>query len=266
VTPHLVDSHCHVQHYGGDELQAVLERARQRNVREFLVPAVRLDEADDLLTMAEREDGLWCSLGVHPHDAASWSGEHDRRRLEDLVSHPRVVAVGECGLDFYYDHAAREVQEAVFREQIEVAMESDLPIIVHNRESNEAMSAILQRDEFRGLRADLHSFAGGIEMARLLAPLGHYFGVSGMVTFPKAENVREALRVIPTDRLLIETDTPYLAPVPHRGRKNEPGFVVEIAERLAQELGQGFVELVELSTGNFRRLFSRTAVLAEKGA
>jgi TatD DNase family protein len=259
VTAGLVDSHCHLQHFAAEERAAVLDRARARGVAEFLVPAVRLDEADDLLALCEREPGVWCALGVHPHDAASWRGDADATRLRELVAHPRVVAVGECGLDFYYDHAPRDLQEAVFLAQIDVAADAGLPIVVHNRESNETMSGILASRPPGAPTADLHSFAGGLEMARRLVPLGHYFGVSGMVTFPKADNVREALAAVPDERLLVETDTPYLAPAPHRGRRNEPAWVVEVAQRLAAERAMAPPELARLTGDNFRRLFPKTA-------
>lgn len=258
----LIDSHCHLQHYAGDERRAVLERARSRSVRGFLVPAVRLDEADDLLSFCEAEEGVWCALGVHPHDASSWTPEHGSR-LRDLLAHPRAVAVGECGLDFYYDHAPREVQERVFREQIELAIELELPVVVHNRESNEAMVEVMSDPAYRELRADFHSFAGGLSMARSLLPLETVFGVSGMVTFPKAANVRECLAEIPPERLLVETDTPYLAPVPYRGRRNEPAYVVEVAERLAQELSLTVSEVASRTTATFSSFFRKAAAVRE---
>jgi TatD DNase family protein len=169
------------------------------------------------------------------------------------------VAVGECGLDFFYDHAPRDAQERVFRAQIEIAIELDLPVVIHNRDSNDAMVGVVGTPAYRGLRADFHSFAGGLAMARALAPAGHYFGGSGMVTFPKADNVREALPELPRDRLLVETDTPYLAPVPYRGQRNEPAYVVEIAARLASELAISPEQLADLTTDNFFRLFSKAA-------
>jgi len=257
----LIDSHCHLQHFEGDERRRVLERARVRGVGGFLVPAVRLEEAEDLLAFSEAEPDVWCALGVHPHDAASWSVEHPGR-LRDLLAHPRAVAVGECGLDFFYDHAPRDVQERVFRAQIEIALEVELPVVVHNRDSNAAMAAVLGDPAYRELRADLHSFAGGREMARELLPLATIFGVSGMVTFPKADNVREVLPEIPHDRLLVETDTPYLAPVPYRGKRNEPAYVVEVASRLADELALATEAVGELTTANFFRFFSRARAAA----
>jgi TatD DNase family protein len=222
----------------------------------FLVPAIRLDEAESLLAFAEREPGVWCALGVHPHDASTWN-EGDERRLRDLLGHPKAVAVGECGLDFHYDHAPREVQERVFASQLRVAAELGLPAVVHNRESNERMLAIVTRPEFARARCDFHSFAGGLDMAKTLEPRGHLFGVSGMITFPKAGDVRETIAAIAADRLLVETDTPYLAPVPHRGKRNEPAFVVEIAERLAAERRMSLKEISEQTTATFFRTFPK---------
>jgi TatD DNase family protein len=263
VTPRLVDSHCHLQHFPPEERAGALDRARARGVTGFLVPAVRLDEAEELLRLCEAEPDVWCALGVHPHEAASWRGAADAARLRDLLEHPRAVAVGECGLDFHYDHAPRPVQEAAFRDQIEIAADLGLPIVVHNRESNSVMLALLEERGAAGPVADLHSFAGGAEMARRLLPLGHYFGVSGMVTFPKAGDVRAALAGLPDDRLLVETDTPYLAPAPYRGRRNEPAWVVEVAERLAAERGTTPAELARRTTDNFRRLFPRAVPAAD---
>ncbi len=252
----LIDSHCHLQHFPPEERRQVLARARGRGVEGFLIPSVRLSEADDLLSFCESEPGVWCALGVHPHDASTWE-EGDERRLAALLAHPKAVAVGECGLDYFYDHAPRDVQERVFRAQIEVALEAGLPVVVHNRDSNDAMLAVLEDSAHRNLKVDLHSFAGGVDMARRAVALGCWFGISGMVTFPKAENVREVLPLIPRHRLLVETDTPYLAPVPYRGKRNEPAFVVEVATRLARELGLSFEELSTESTRAFHALFGK---------
>lgn len=248
----LIDSHCHLQHFELPERREVVARARERGVGGFLVPAVRLSEADDLLSFCESEPDVWCALGVHPHDASSWQAGDDRR-LRELLSHPKAVAVGECGLDFYYDHAPRDVQERVFRAQIELALELELPVVVHNRDSNEKMLEVLGDPAYRGLRADLHSFAGGLDMARRALDLDVdcWFGVSGMVTFPKADNVREVLPLIPRERLLVETDTPYLAPVPYRGQRNEPAYVIEVGARLAREIRSSNLELESWTTQAF---------------
>jgi TatD DNase family protein len=256
--PFLVDSHCHLQYLDPDERAAAVARARARGVDGFLIPATRLDQAEELIAWCRSHENTWCALGVHPHDAASWKAG-DERRLADLVADPHVVAVGECGLDFYYDHAPRAVQEEVLRAQWRVAVAAGLPAIVHNRDSNERMLAILAEREFAALRADFHSFAGGVEMARTLVARDFAFGFSGMITFAKADNVREVIPLVPRRRLLVETDTPYLAPVPHRGKPNEPAFTCEIAERLGRELGLELDEVAELTTRNFFELFPRAA-------
>lgn len=263
----LIDSHCHLQHFELPERREVVARARARGIGGFLVPAVRLSEADDLLSFCESEPDVWCALGVHPHDAGSWEAGDDRR-LREMLAHPKAVAVGECGLDFYYDHAPRDVQERVFRAQIELALELGLPVVVHNRDSNEKMLEVLGESAYRGLRADLHSFAGGLDMARraLELDVACWFGVSGMVTFPKADNVREVLPLIPRDRLLVETDTPYLAPVPHRGQRNEPAYVVEVAVRLAEVLRTSS-EKIEVDTNQaFAALFSEAEFDVRQGS
>ena len=253
--PGLVDSHCHLQSLSPDEREAALDRARARGVRGFLVPATKLEDADELLALCERHADVWCALGVHPHEASRW-GTGDAERLGALLRHPRAVAVGECGLDFHYDFAPRAQQERALREQWRVALELGLPVVVHNRESEGAMLELLADSAFETLRADFHSYSGGLEMARRLLSRGvSWLGVSGMVTFKKADNVRAPLAFVPADRLLVETDTPYLAPVPHRGKPNEPAYVVEVAERLAQELGSEPGRVAAQTTANFCALF-----------
>lgn len=256
--PRVVDSHCHLQHLEPEARERALDEARERGVGGFLVPAIRLDEAESLLAFAERHADVWCALGVHPHEAASWRAG-DERRLADLLAHPRAVAVGECGLDFFYDHAPREVQAAVLREQWRVALALDLPVVVHNRDSDEAMLDIVREAEFAGLRADFHSFAGSPEMAGELRRRGACFGFSGMVTFARAENIRTLLAATPLERVLVETDTPYLAPVPHRGKPNRPAWVVEVLERVARERSLTTAETAAATTGNFFRLFAKAA-------
>jgi len=254
----LIDSHCHLQSLPAEERVPALDRARERGVSGFLIPGIRLDEAEEILRFCEAEPGVWCALGVHPHEAASWR-EGDLDRLRGLLAHPKAVAVGECGLDFFYDHAPRELQERVLVEQLRLAVELGLPAVIHNRDSSEEMTRLLSRPELAGLVCDLHSFAGGEGMALALASRGHYFGVSGMITFPKADNVRASLPLLPRERLLVETDTPYLAPVPHRGRRNEPAYVVEVAERLALELTTTRETIESATTRAFFRLFQRAA-------
>jgi TatD DNase family protein len=252
----VVDSHCHLQSLPPDEREAALDAARARGVRGFLVPATRLDEAEDILGFCHRHPDVWCALGTHPHEAASWRAG-DGERLARLLADPKAVAVGECGLDFHYDHAPRQVQLDVMREQWRLALDLGLPVVVHNRDSNEAMLGALRDPAFAGLAADFHSFAGGLEMARELLARGFYLGLSGMITFPKAANVREVLSILPAERALVETDTPYLAPVPYRGRPNRPAYVVEVAHGLAAATGASPETVAEQTTRNFFRLFSK---------
>ncbi|HEX2165405.1 MAG TPA: TatD family hydrolase [Thermoanaerobaculia bacterium] len=254
----LIDSHCHLQSLDPDDRERALDEARERGVAGFLVPAIRLDDADEVLALCHRHPDVWCALGTHPHDAAGWR-EGDAARLADLAGDPRCVAIGECGLDFHYDHSPREVQGRAMREQWRLAIELGLPVVVHNRESNEAMLAALAEPEFAALQADFHSFAGGLPMARELIARGFYLGVTGMITFRAADNVREVIPHLPPDRELVETDTPYLAPVPYRGRPNRPAYVVEVARRLAEERGESFEETCRRTGENFFRLFARAA-------
>jgi TatD DNase family protein len=253
-----IDSHCHLQSLPPEERERALDAARERGVRGFLVPAIKLDEAEDVLALCHRHPDVWCALGTHPHDAASWQ-DGDVERLRSLLADPKAVAVGECGLDFFYDHSPRETQLRVLREQWALAVELGLPAVVHNRDSNDEMLAVLREEPFRDLQADFHSFAGGLVMARELIDRGCYLGFTGMITFPKAGNVREVIPILPPDRCLVETDTPYLAPVPYRGQPNRPAYVVEIAARLARETGETFEQVCRRTGENFFRLFAKAA-------
>jgi|CXWL01.1.fsa_nt_gi TatD DNase family protein len=252
----LIDSHCHLVSLAADEREAAIAAARARGVGGFLVPATSLAQADEILDLCRRHDDVWCALGVHPHDAKGWQPGDDAR-LRALAADPNVVAIGECGLDFHYDFAPRDVQADVLRAQWRLAVELDLPVVVHNRESDEAMLAIVREPEFAGLRGDFHSFAGSLEMADELLARGFYLGVTGMVTFKAADNIRALLARIPDDRLLVETDTPFLAPIPYRGKPNRPAYVVEVAMRVAAERGSDLAAVAAATTASFFRLFAR---------
>ncbi len=262
--PFLVDSHCHLQYLEPAARDQAIERAHSRGVDGLLVPATLLAQAEELLALCHAHENLWCALGVHPHEAATWQSG-DESRLRELLSDPKAVAVGECGLDFFYDHAPRDVQEAALRAQWRVALELDLPAIVHNRDSNERMLALFAESEFASLKVDFHSFAGGREMAATIVARGARLGMSGMITFPRADNVREVIADTPRDRFLVETDTPYLAPVPYRGKPNEPAYTVEIATRLGLELGLDLEATAALTTENFFRFFPKARATAALG-
>lgn len=253
----VVDSHCHLQSLVAAELEAILGRARDRGVRGFLVPAVHLDEADRLLEIAAGHNDIWLALGVHPHEAKRW-GRGSQERLGDLLKEPQVVAVGECGLDFHYDLSPRDKQLSCVIEQWELAKALDLPVIVHNRESDEVIAAeVVARPALAGVRGVFHSFSGTDALLATVLEAGFHVGYSGMVTFKAAENVRGALAATPVERVLVETDSPYLAPVPHRGQTNEPGFVVEVAHRVAAEKALAVEDLVARTTATFFALFPR---------
>jgi TatD DNase family protein len=255
----LVDSHCHVQQIDAGERDSCLDQARECGVDGFLVPALNLEDAETLFELADRHADLWIAVGVHPHEAKRWA-DGDQKRLAELLSHDKVVAVGECGLDFHYDFSPRDRQAWAMREQWEVAVDARLPVIVHNRDSDAEMLEMFRDPAFVELRAVFHSFCAGAEMAReLIARDGVWLGISGMVTFRAADNVREIFRFAPVERILVETDTPYLAPVPYRGMPNRPAYVVEVARRVAAEVGIGESELHARTGAGFVELFQPRA-------
>jgi TatD DNase family protein len=243
------DSHCHLMMA---DAEAALARARDQRVRGFVVPATKLDDSPQAISIAQQNDDVWAAVGFHPHDAKDCD-DAAFAEIERLASSGRVVAIGECGLDYHYMHSPRETQLAVFERHIELAKRRDLPVIVHNRESTDDMVAILERSGARGI---LHSYTESLDVARKLVDLGWFISFSGIVTFRSAESLREVARALPHDRVLIETDTPYLAPVPFRGRDNEPAYVVKIAELLATLWGVPVDEVAARTTANFEAVFS----------
>ena len=245
------DSHCHLTMADAD---AALERARSQSVRGFVVPATKLDDAPDAVALARAHDDVWAAVGFHPHEAKECDDEAFAE-IERLAGEPRVVAIGECGLDYHYMHSPREVQREVFERHIDLAKRTSKPIIVHNRESTDDMVEILSRSGARGI---LHSYTESAEIAKKLIDLGYSISFSGIVTFRSADSLRAAAKALPHDRVLIETDTPYLAPVPFRGRENEPAYVVKIAELLASLWGVPIERVAEQTTANFEAVFSVT--------
>ena len=255
----LVDSHCHLNYKGlAEEQQAVLERARARGVTAMLNIATREREWDDVLATAEREPDVWATVGIHPHEA----DQHphvDTARLAARARHPRVVGIGETGLDYFYDHSDREQQQSSFRAHIAAAREVGVPIIVHTRDA-EADTAEILRDEmgkgaFTGV---IHCFTGSRALAETAMELGFYISISGIVTFRSAQELQETAAGLPLDRLLIETDAPFLAPVPHRGKTGEPAFVADTASFLAELRGEKVEDLQRVTAENFYELFSKT--------
>ncbi len=240
------DSHCHLTMSDAD---GNLTRAREQGVAGFVVPATRLDDAEPGVRLAQQNDDVWCAVGFHPHEAKDCD-DAAFATIERLAREPRVVAIGEIGLDYYYMHSPRETQIAVFERHIDLAKRLDLPIIVHNRESIDDMLQIL-----KGGKGVLHSYTESLDMAKKLVDRGYFISFSGIVTFRSADSLREVARALPHDRVLIETDTPYLAPVPFRGRDNEPAYVIKVAELLAKLWGKDVAAVAEQTTANFESAF-----------
>ena len=255
----LADSHCHLNYKGlAEEQQAVLERARARGVTAMLNIATRESEWADVLATAEREPDVWATVGIHPHEA----DQHphvDTAKLVERAQHPRIVGIGETGLDYYYDHSDRQRQQASFRAHIAAAREAGVPIVVHARDAEDDTAAILRDELGKGAFAGvIHCFTGTAAFARVALDLGFYISISGIVTFKSAKALQEVASTLPLDRLLVETDAPFLAPVPHRGKTGEPAFVADTAAFLAALRGDDLALLQEATARNFHTLFTKT--------
>lgn len=252
------DSHCHLNYKGlVEEQQAVLGRARAAGVTAMLNISTRQSEWDDVIGLAAREPDVWASVGIHPHEADA----HPDVQTETLVgqaSHPRVIGIGESGLDYYYDHSDRDRQRAAFRAHIAAARETGLPLIVHTRDAEEDTAGILAEEMGKGaFPALIHCFTASADFARKALDLGLFISISGIVTFKNARDLQQTAQAIPAERLLIETDAPFLAPVPHRGRPCEPAFVADTARFLAGLRGEPVEALAEATSANFRALFRK---------
>lgn len=245
------DSHCHLTMADAD---ATLARAREQGVRGFVVPGTKLGDAAAAIAVAARHDDVWAAVGFHPHEAKDCDAAAFAE-IERLANDENVVAIGEAGLDYHYMHSPRETQIEVLERHIALAKTLDKPIIIHNRESTEDMVAILERAGARGI---LHSYTESLDVAKRLIDRGYFISFSGIVTFRTAQPLRDVAKALPRDRVLIETDTPFLAPVPFRGRDNEPAYVVKIAELLASLWGAPIEDVARQTTSNFERAFSVT--------
>jgi TatD DNase family protein len=254
----LIDSHCHLNYKGLVEDQpAVLTRARQAGVTGFLNISTRASEWDAVVATASREPDVWASVGIHPHEADAHA-ELGEQALRQATEHPRVIAIGETGLDYFYDHSDREVQRKLFRMHIGVSRDTGLPLIVHTRDAEEDTAAILSEEMERGaFPALIHCFTASSGFARTVLDLGLTISLSGIVTFKNARELQEIAREIPADRMLVETDAPFLAPVPHRGQTCEPAFVAHTARFVAQLRGAEAEALAESTSANFFRLFGK---------
>jgi TatD DNase family protein len=251
-----VDSHCHLDYKPlSDDLQLTLERAEAVGIGAVLTIGTTVSGSQALPGRVEPFGNVWCTAGIHPHEAAK-DGDA-LAALRDLALHPKVVGIGETGLDYHYDHSPRDVQRAIFRKHRDIAAETGLPLIVHTREAEADTAAILREAADAGVGGVLHCFSSSRQLAEKALELGFYISISGIVTFKAAEELRAIVRDLPMDRLLVETDSPYLAPAPHRGRPNEPALLIHTARKLAELRGLEIEALARATTDNFFRLFAK---------
>lgn len=249
------DSHCHLtDKQFAEDVEGVVERAREAGIGRIVVVGDRLESSREAVDLAGRFEGLYATAGVHPHHAGEWS-ESAARDLRELCSGGRVVALGEIGLDFYYDFAPRETQVEAFLAQAEIGRELGLPLVMHCREAYGEFLDLVRRRDLASVGGVVHCFSGSPGEARELAEMGFFIGVGGALTFKKNEEGREAVRGVPAESLVLETDAPYLAPIPKRGKRNEPAWMVHTAKRLAQELEMEEEALARVLRDNTSRLF-----------
>jgi TatD DNase family protein len=253
-----VDSHCHLNYKGLVEQQAeILARARDSGVSAMLNISTREREWDDVIGLAEQESDVWASVGIHPHEADQHVGM-DCAKLVAKSAHPRVVAIGETGLDYYYDKSDRAQQGTGFREHIKAARQTGLPIIIHTRDAEADTASILTEEMREGaFTGVIHCFTASAEFARIALDLGLYISLSGIVTFKNAQDIQDVAKWLPADRLLVETDAPFLAPIPHRGKTGEPAFVADTARFVAQLRDVEPETLAEQTSDNFYDLFMK---------
>ena len=256
----LIDSHCHLDYYTPMELPEVLARARAAGVGELVTIGTTMAQSATLPPMTEAHPDLWCTIGVHPHHAAE-APIPSPETLAAMTRHQRVIGIGESGLDYFYDRSPRDIQAENFRAHIRGAQIAGVPLAIHARDADDDIALILREERDRGgdFAFLLHCFSSSRALAEAALVLGGYISFSGILTFPRSAELREIARDIPLDRLLVETDAPYLAPVPFRGKRNEPGWVAHTAKVLAEVRGMTPEALADLTTANFRLLFPKTS-------
>lgn len=256
----LVDSHCHLDFNDFEEdLEELLQRAKEKGVTAMLNAGNNIGELENQLKLSEKYPFIYTAVGVHPHNAE----EYINITAEDIISktnHKKVVAIGECGLDYYYDYAPKDTQIKLFKEQIKAAQVTGLPLIIHTRDADDDTIDIL-RDEYKKspFTGEIHCFSSSKRLADFALSIGFYISASGMITFNKCNQIREIFETIPLDKLLVETDSPFLAPIPMRGKRNEPAFVCYTAEKLAQIKNISFEKLAEITSDNFFQLFRKAS-------
>jgi TatD DNase family protein len=256
----LVDSHCHLNYDDfKEDFDDVLKRAKQMDVGTLLTISTKLSEADQIIKVAESHDNIFCTIGVHPHDVES-EGVVSVEDLIELTKHPKVVGIGETGLDYYYEHSPKEAQKQSFCNHIKAAAKTNLPLVIHSRSAEEDILQLLAEENVadRSYPGVIHCFSGTEDFAKKTMAMNFYISISGIITFKKAEELRHIVQhTVSLDRLLVETDSPYLAPIPHRGKRNEPSFVVHTAEKVAELKQCSLPDLAKATTDNLFTLFSK---------
>jgi TatD DNase family protein len=258
----LIDSHCHLDFPDfADELDAIVARASEAGIGRIVTISTRVRRLGALLDIAARFPNVYCSVGTHPHQADEEDGIAAEQLIE-LTRHPKVVALGEAGLDYFYQHGSRQAQERGFRAHIQAARATGLPLVIHTREADEDCGRILRDEMAKGsFRAVLHCYTGGRELAMKAIDMGLSISFTGILTFKKSQALRDLAAELPPDRIMVETDSPYLAPGKFRGKRNEPSYVVEVAKVLAETRGVSLQEISRQTTENFFRLFSKVPAL-----
>jgi TatD DNase family protein len=257
----LIDSHCHLDYFNqpGEQAQ-VIERARAAGVGEMVTIGVTLSQSREAIEIAEKFSNVWACVGIHPNHAADELPVAEPEAIAALAAHPKVIGIGESGLDYFYDKAPRDIQEQNFRANIRAAQRSGLPLAIHARAADADIARILAEEQARGhFDFLLHCFSSGRALAEAALEMGGYISFSGILTFPKSQEIRDIAARVPPERLLVETDAPYLAPAPFRGKRNEPAYTAHTAKVLGEVKGMSPEAIAELTTANFRKLFRKAA-------
>ena len=254
----LIDSHCHLDfEVLNDELDAVINRMQEAKVSACVTISTRIEQFSKIANIAEKYENVWCSVGTHPHNAHE-ELHFSTNDIIELSKHKKCIAIGEVGLDYHYDNSPREAQKRGFLNHIAASRETGLPLIIHSRSADEDMIKILQSEMGKGaFPFILHCFSSGSKLAKVGIELGGYISFSGILTFKNAIEIQQVAKSVPTNRILVETDAPYLAPTPHRGRANEPAFVVHTAKRLGELIGVSEDEIAKITSANFYKIFSK---------
>ena len=254
-----IDSHCHLDFPDYAEgASEIVRRANEKGVKYMMSISTHISKFTAIAAIAEQNENVFCSLGVHPHHAAELEEQFTENDMQALAKHPKVVGIGECGLDYHYNYAPKDVAEQVFRKQIRVCLETGLPLIVHTREAEEDTVQVIESERAGApLKVLLHCFSSSEKLADRGLELGYFFSFSGIVTFKKSLEVQAAAKKVPLERMLIETDAPFLAPPPYRGKRNEPAYVIHVAEKIAELKDISLREVADQTTKNFFSIFNK---------